>query len=59
MENMLEVLADLTQEAGLLAVALTALAIAALRSGAHRSIVAVLMFMAGITLTAMIFGLSV
>ncbi len=59
MENSLEVLAGLTQEAGLLAVTLTALAITALRSEAHRSIILVLMFMAGIALTAMIFGLLV
>jgi len=59
MENSLEVLANLTRGAGLLAVLLTAFAIAALRSGTHRSVVAVLMFLAGIALTARIFGLLV
>lgn len=59
MDNLLHVLSEIRQEAGLLAVTLTVFAAAALRSGAHRGIVALLMFLAGIALTTAILGTAV
>ena len=50
------VLIEIRQGAGLLAATLTAFAVAALRSGAHRSVVALLLFLAGTALTVAILG---